>query len=925
MFGVRCPRHCAFAFFLLMLSLHAGAEPAAAIPQIDIPFQKYVLDNGLTLIVHEDHKTPIVAVNVWYHVGSKDEKSGKTGFAHLFEHLMFQGSEHHNDEYFRPLEQAGATNANGTTSEDRTNYFQNVPTPALDLALWLESDRMGHLLGVIDQPRLDEQRGVVQNEKRQRENAPYGKAWELITSNTYPAGHPYSWPVIGSMEDLNAASLEDVRDWFKRFYGAANAVLVIAGDVKPEDVKARVEKYFGDIPAGPPVPRQKTWIAKMQGEHRQTLEDRVPQARVYKVWNVPPSTSRVATELQLAGELLAGSKNSRLYERLVYKEQIATDITAVLDAREIGSQFLVWATARPGIELARVEKALDEELARFLRDGPTAAELTRVRTSQFAGFVRGIERIGGFGGKSDILASSEVLGGSPDSYKEDLRYLREATPVRVRQTARDWLSDGVYVLEVHPYAEFSTRPSSADRSKLPVPGTPPELSLPKFQRFTLANGLKVVLAERHETPIVSLALVLDAGFAADTSVSAAVPKPGLATLALDMLDEGTQTRDALAISAQLESLGGVMGTGSSLDSSSIVMSAIRPLLDPTLAIYADVIRNPTFPKHELERLKKQRIAGIQQEKSQPMGLALRILPPLLYGSQHAYGLPLTGSGTEASVGALTVEDMRRFHRDWIRPDNGTLVVVGDITLRELKPLLEKHLGNWRAPSAPVVRKNLATVAYPDRPRIFLMDRPGAEQSVIIAGHLAAPFDAQNKIPLDTLNAILGGQFTSRLNMNLREEKHWSYGARSMLRDAKGQQPFMAYAPVQTDKTADSMREILRELTELRGKRPPSQEELAAAQKGLILSLPGDHETNAAISGTIGQAVIYNLPDDFYARYVSRVQALSPDDLETTAKELLRPDALTWVIVGDLSRIEAPVRALDFGAVQILDTDGRPVR
>jgi zinc protease len=903
----------------------AGAQPAPVIPDIDIPYQKYVLENGLTLIVHEDHKAPIVAVNVWYHVGSKDERPGKTGFAHLFEHLMFQGSEHHNDEHFRPLEKAGATDMNGTTSEDRTNYFQNVPTPALDMALWLESDRMGHLLGAIDQARLDEQRGVVQNEKRQRENAPYGKVWDLITANTYPAGHPYSWTVIGSMDDLNAATLEDVREWFGRYYGAANAVISIAGDITPEAAKKKVELYFGDIPAGPPVPRQKAWIAKMQGEHRQTLQDRVPQARIYKAWNVPPSITRTANELYLITELLAGGKTSRLNERLVYREQIATDVAAVLDAREIGSQFIIWATAKPGVSLEKVEKAVDEELARFLRDGPTAAELGRVRTSVLADYVRGSERIGGFGGKSDILASNQVYSGSPDAYKKDLQYLREATPAGLRQVARDWLSDGVYVLEVHPYPDYPAREPAADRSKLPGTGTPPELRLPPFQRFSLDNGLKVVLAERHGTPVVSFSLVLDAGFATDSSVRGGMQKPGLATLAADMLDEGTRTRDALTISAQLESLGAAVGAGTNLDNSSIDLSAIRPLLDPALAIYADVIRNPAFPAHELERLKKQRIASIRQEKSQPMNLALRILPPLLYGKDHAYGLPLTGSGTEDSVASLTVEDMRNFHSAWIRPDNGTLIVVGDVTLKELKPLLEKHFGGWRAPGTRLPAKNLATVPLPQKPRIYLMDRPDAEQSVIIAGHLAEPFNADNNIRYGTLNAILGGLFTSRLNMNLREEKHWSYGARSMVREASGQQPFMAYAPVQSDKTVESMREILRELSDIRGKRPPTQAELAAARDKLVLSLPGNHETNSAIGGTITRAVTFGLPDDYFNRYVSRVRALTPGDLEETAAQLLRPEALTWVIVGDLAKIEQPVRKLGFGEVWVLDADGRVLR
>jgi zinc protease len=909
---------------LMLLAQSSAAQPVT-VPEIDIPYTKFVLDNGLTLIVHEDRKAPIVAVNVWYHVGSKDEKPGKTGFAHLFEHLMFQGSEHHNDEYFRPLERAGATDANGTTNQDRTNYFQNVPTPALDLALWLESDRMGHLLGVIDQARLDEQRGVVQNEKRQRENAPYGKAWELIAAGTYPAGHPYSWSVIGSMEDLEAATLADVRDWFERFYGAANAVIVIAGDISPDEALRKVEHYFGHIPAGPPVPRQKSWVAKMLGERRQTLQDRVPQARIYKVWNVPPAGTRDAIELVLVSQLLAGSKTSRLYERLVYREQLATDVVAVLDDREIGSQLLIWATAKPGVELARVERALDEELARFLREGPTVAELNRIRTALFADFVRGTERIGGFGGKSDILASSEVFGGSPDAYQRDLQQLRQATPARLRQTAQSWLADGVYVLEVHPFPEYRTQPAAADRSRLPDTGTPAELRLPPVQRFTLGNGLKVVLAERRETPMASFNLILDAGFATDAAAPGDAARPGLASLALDMLDEGTQSRDALAISAQLEGLGARLSTGSSLDSSSIALSAVRPLFEPALAIFADVIRRPAFPVHELERLKKQRLAAIQQEKAQPVTLAQRVLPPLLYGAQHPYGLPLTGSGTETSVSALGVEQLRRFHRDWVRPDNATLVVVGDIGPGELKAMLEKHLGDWRAPATPLPRKNLAAVPLPDRPRVFLMDRPGAEQSVVIAGHVAAPFDGERKFALDALNAILGGQFTSRLNMNLREDKHWSYGARSVLREARGQQPFMAYAAVQADRTADSMREILRELKDLRGKRPPSQAELAAAQDSLVLSLPGDHETNGAISATLGQAVVFGLPDDYYNRYVSRVRALAPAELKTVAQALLQPDALTWVVVGDLAKIETAVRKLDLGPVQVLDAGGQALR
>ena len=395
--------------------------------QIDIPFEKFVLPNGLTLIVHEDHKAPIVGVNVWYHVGSKNEKPGRTGFAHLFEHLMFNGTEHWPGEFFEPLEEVGATGMNGTTNADRTNYFENVPKNALDLALWLESDRMGHMQGAISKEKLDEQRGVVQNEKRQGENQPYGRTWTLLTENTYPAGHPYSWSTIGSMADLDAAELDDVKEWFKTYYGAANAVLSIAGDVDAQEVKKRVEHYFGDIPSGPPVDKKEAWIAKMTGTHRQQMQDRVPQARIYRVWNVPQWGTREAALLDLVGRILGRGKTSRLYKRLVYQDQIATDVSAYVYSRELGGQFQMISTAHPSKTLGEVERALAEEVEKLIQEGPTQSELDLARTQVFAGFVRGLERVGGFGGKSDTLAANEVYGGSPDTYKKYFRYLEEAS------------------------------------------------------------------------------------------------------------------------------------------------------------------------------------------------------------------------------------------------------------------------------------------------------------------------------------------------------------------------------------------------------------------------------------------------------------------------------------------------------------------
>jgi len=884
------------------------------IPDVDIPFTKFVLDNGLTLIVHEDHKSPIVAVNMWYHVGSKDEGPSQTGFAHLFEHLMFQGSENWSGEYFEPFERAGATCMNGTTSTDRTNYFANVPTPALDMALWMESDRMGHFLGAVDEARLEEQREVVINEKKQRANQPYGKAWELLPPNTYPDGHPYSWSTIGSEKDLNAATVEDVRAWFKQYYGPSNAVLVIAGDITPEQAKKKVEHYFGAIPAGPALQQQNEWVAKMTGEHRQSMQDHVPQARIYKVWNVAADGSDELARLELVSDLLAGSKTSRLYKRLVYEDQIATDVSASIWGKEIGSQFLVWATARPDADLEKVEAALDEEMAKFLEEGPTKQELERVKTSIAADFLRGTENIGGFGGKSDILAQGEVYQGDPAAYKSYLQVLRQASPKAVRDTAKTWLSDGVYVLEVKPFGKHSTHKTDVDRSKLPDIGDAPDLNLPELQHAELENGLKIRLAERHEAPVVQFRLIMDAGYAADPETT-----PGIAGMTLAMLDEGTKRRNALEISSESDSLGANISSGSSLDSSTVNLSAISSLVDESMDLYADIVRNPAFPEKELERLKKQRLAQIQQEKSSPTSLALRVFGPLLYGDQHAYGIPLTGSGTEAAVEKIAVSNLQEFHKQWIRPDNATLVVVGDIKMSELKPLLEKHFGDWQTGTAELPKKRLPQIEQPNGQRIYLLNRPGS-QATIIAGNLAPPKSDPQNIAMNTLNSILGGAFNSRLNLNLREEKRWSYGARSLLMDAKAQQPFIAYASVQTDKTAASMKEMLSEIRSISSKRPPTASELADAQNNLTRKLPGENETSGAIAGTLSESVIFNLPEDYYDSYVSRVSSLDIPELTAAAKSMLAPDALTWVVVGDLEAIEANVRKLNWGPVEVLNED-----
>jgi zinc protease len=896
---------------LLFATLTGHAADSLPIPEID--YRTFTLDNGLTLVVHEDDKAPIVAVNVWYHVGAKNERPGKTGFAHLFEHLMFNGSEHYDDDYFKPFDQVGATEMNGTTNSDRTNYFQNVPKTALDMALWMESDRMCCMRAAVDQDKLDEQRGVVQNEKRQGENQPYGKVWNLVQENTYPAGHPYDGTVIGSMEDLNAATLEDVHEWFDTYYGPNNAVLVVAGDVDAEHVRDRVEHYFGSIPPGPPVNRHETWVAPRESSHRQVMQDRVPQARIYKTWNVPERTDTTVDLLSLFADVWGNGKNSRLYEALVYERQIATDVEVFVLARELGSLIIAIATATPGGSLAEVEAAMDEELATLLDDGLRRGELERVQARRLAGFIRGVERVGGFGGKSDVLAESQVYDGSPDGYLTHMRAVRDATPREVMAAARKWLTAGTYTLEVHPYPELEASAGEVDRSAIPYPDSQPDVGFPAFERATLDNGLELVVANWPAVPVVNLSLQLDAGYAADVVGEARL---GTASLTLDMMDEGAGDLDALEIGAELDRLGATLSLGANLDSAVAGVQALKANLADTLALYADVVLAPTFPEAELERLRQQTLAAIQQEMSQPQSMALRLFPRLIYGEGHPYALPFTGSGTLESVGAMTRDDLVGYHRTWFKPGNATLIVTGDTTMEEIRPLVERHFGDWAPGSVP--DKSIPSVAPAEAPVVHVVDRPGAEQSMIIAGHVVPPYDHPDRLAIESANNVLGGSFSARVNMNLREDKHWSYGARSIIADARGPQPFFMFAPVQTDKTAASMAELQSELEMLTGTRPPTAEETTKVKRQSTLTLPGRWETQGAVLGSIGEIVRFGLDDDYWDRYPERIRALDAGALATAAEQYLHPDRLTWVVIGDWEKIGESVEALGLGEIRLVE-------
>ena len=907
-------------FLSVLLFVFAAPALAGAAAEVDIPFEEFTLDNGLRVIVHTDRKAPIVAVNIWYHVGSKDETPGRTGFAHLFEHLMFQGTENYQGEYFEPFELVGATGMNGTTSFDRTNYFQNVPTTALDLALWMESDRMGHFLGAMTQELLDEQREVVKNEKRQRYDQPYGRVWERLFKASFPAGHPYSWMPIGSMEDLDAATLDDVKAWFKTWYGPSNAVLVLAGDIDVETARATVTRHFGDIPAGPPLTRINTWVAPRAESTRETMYDRVAQPRIYRAWNVTEFGTPEEAHLGLLAQVLGGSRSSRLDARLLHQDQLVDAVSASASGNEISGMFTIVATVKQGVDPARVEAIIDEELARLLKDGPTRAELAQAKTQFRSGFIRGIERIGGFGGKSDVLAECAVYTGDPGCFRDMLSHIDSASVADLKAAGNRRLAQGDHTLTVLPFPDHATVPTTVDRS-LGVPQVDefPSVSFPALQRAQLKNGIEVVLAERHEVPVVQVRLQFDAGYAADVG-----RKLGTAGFTMAMLDQGAGKRSALELAAAIEAEGARIGAGTSLDIATISLSALQERLDPSLALFADVALRPQFTEAEIERIRNQWLARIAQEKTRPQSIAFRLLPPLLYGDGHAYAIPFTGSGTEASILSLERADLVAFQRDWLRPDNANIIVVGDTTLAEIVPLLEKHFGGWQAPGTPLSAKNIAPVERPAAPRVYLVDQPGAVQANIMAGLLVNSTADESALDFDMANDIFGGTFSSRINMNLREDKGWSYGPGSFAFSARGQRPWITLAPVQIDRTADSIAELRREIAEFAAEQPATVDEVEKIRANRIRSVPGSFETASAVLGQIGSIVNYGWPDDQVLREQARTEAMTVAEVRAAAATL-DVDALTWVVVGDLAKIEEPVRALGLGEVVILGADGRPAR
>jgi zinc protease len=943
----RRPVLCAFLAGLISTTSFTpvfAAPPTAAtapvpvselVTKIDIPHEQFTLPNGLRVIVHTDRKAPIVAVSIWYHVGSKDEPKGKTGFAHLFEHLMFNGSENAPGDYFEPMQQIGATDMNGTTWFDRTNYFQSVPTGALETALFLESDRMGWLLGAVTQEKLDNQRGVVQNEKRQGDNQPYGLVEYAQLAALFPEGHPYHHSTIGSMADLDAASLTDVKDWFRAKYGPNNAVLVLAGDIDVPTAQRLVTKYFGNIPRGPDVTPAAAAVPTLPAPKAETMKDRVAATRIYRNWVVPGLTDPELVPLDVFASVLGGLASSRLDNALVRQEKTAVGVSASVQPFERMSLFEITVDVKPGVDPKKVGERLDAIVADLLRTGPTADEVQRVATREMSGRINVLESVGGFGGKAVALAEGAVYARDPDFYKKQLAQYASATPEQVTAIARKWLSRPVYALTVEPgersaYDEAKAsndggpthqpayyrdpkgrtppKPESKaavgiDRSKLPEVAEIKDLAFPTVERTKLNNGIEVSYVRREGVPVTRVSVSFDAGNAADPK-----DKLGLQALTLALLDEGTKTRGSIQIAEEKERLGAAIGAAASMDRTSVGLGALTPNFAASVDLLADIIRNPAFAPEEVERVRAQQLTGIAAEMTEPRSIAMRTLPPLLYGTAYPYGVPFTGTGDPAVVKTVTRKDMIAWQQKWLRPDNARIFVVSDAPLADLLPALNQSLGTWKAKGKPG-KKDFSAAIPEARSRIVLIDRPGSPQSVILGGEILPINGKEEIIDLLSANDVLGGNFLSRMNMNLRETKGWAYGVRGSVNRVAERVPYIVYAPVQADKTGPSIAELINDMKQFLSAKGVTQAELERTVNGSIRELPGSFETSSDVLGGMERNALFGRPDDYYDHVTALYRKQTTADLDKAARAVIDPAKMLWVVVGDAKTVRPQLDAL----------------
>lgn len=892
------------------------------LPPINV--KQYKLKNGMTIVMHQDRSTPIVSVNMFYHVGSKNEAKGRTGFAHLFEHMMFQGSGNFIDGW-RAVDEMGGS-VNGTTDQDRTFYYETVPSNMLERTLYMEADRMGNLLAAMDQAKLDNQRDVVKNERRQRvDNVPYGAMSEMQLEVMYPEGHPYRWDVIGSMADLSAASLEDVKSFFRTYYVPNNTVMAISGDYDEKQTMAWIEKYFGGMKSGEAIVRPNVPVPQLSSVVRKSYEDPFANAsRVSITWASVPAYAPDEAPLDILANVLSSGRGSRLQSNLLYKNELVANVGAGNNTSEIAGLFQISATARPGKTLDEIEAAINTEIERIKAEGPTADEINRSVTQRDAQAIYGLQTVFG---KGSALANYAGYLGQPNYFQANLDRYRKVTAEDVKRVANKYLGANRLVLtavpaKTPPPPAKTDKPASTETKKkdtaliakqeamLPKPGPDPKLVLPAIEKTKLSNGLNVWIVKQDELPIVSMNLVINAGGALESA-----DKSGVATMTAAMLNQGTKTRSALDISNGLQAIGASVNAGSSFDNTTVSMQTLTKNLDAALGYFADQVINPVFPETEFKSTKGRRLITFRQQKASATAVAGVVYDKILYGDQ-VYGRQLLGD--EKTVAAMTRDDLTSFYNANYRPNNSTLIVVGDVQTADIKARLEKAFADWK--TGDVSASSLAEQHMMAKPGIYLVDKPGAAQSSVSIGLVGIERNNPDFFAVQVMNSILGGGGTARLFMNLREDKGYTYGAYSRFTPRRGAGPFSASGEIQTISTKEAVQEFLKEINGIRGSRPVTQAELDVNKQSFIRRFPSSFETVGGISNQLAALVVYGLPDSYFNDYIQKIGAVSLADVNRVANKYLDPSKMAIVIVGDRKVIEPGLKELG-QPISILDTDG----
>jgi zinc protease len=930
--GVR--RRVQITLLALIATLVVPALPrsahADAVPRLQLAVEKYSLGNGLEVILHKDDRLPTVAINLWYHVGPANEVEGRTGFAHLFEHMMFEGSGHVEEGRFDTLlEAVGAWN-NAGTSFDYTNYLiGDLPPDQLELGLWLESDRMGFLLDKLDQASLSNQQAVVRNERRQTtEGEPYGLAEEEMFHLLFPKGHPYHAAVIGSHEEIQAAQLEDVRDFFRRYYVPNNASLTIVGNIDVEPTKALVERYFGGIPRGADVPKPKVDVPTLTGEQRTVVTDEVELERVTLAYLTSPIFTPGDAEAVVAARILAGSEASRLYRKLVHEGTIAQDVRSVQMSLAYPSIFVVEATAKPGHSAGELERIIDEELGAMAAQGPTGEELESAKTSVISELVMGLENLGDFGGRADQLNLYNHYLGTPDYVNQNLERFASVTADGVRDFASAQLRRDARVV-VHtvpgkknlpPDPPAPEQPPAAEgppaesgdpwRNEVPKPGPPPSVSMPQIEMFKLDNGLPVYLVQSDALPVVTASVVSRRGSAADPS-----RLPGLAELTLSLMDQGTRARDAPGVARELEALGAWLDTDAERDGSWVRAQSLKPRASELMALVADVVRAPVFRRDDVERKRDDHLVAIQQQRDDLAAVAQTVTWRDLYGPEHPYGH--VDLGTEAGVRRIKRADLKRFHSQAFSPANAAIVLAGNLTRDEAGALAERAFGTW---SGPAVAVPVPAAGREVPERVLIVDEPGAGQTALSIAQKSVKRSDPEFEKLLVMNQVFGGLFSSRLNQNLRETHGYTYGAYSAITDTRGVGLVNVATEVETQFTGPSVREVFNEVAAIR-ESSISDEELRRGKESLSRAVPGLFRTNDITVETVSNLFLFDLPPDYYEGLASRLAPITASDILDVSKRHLQPDRMKVIAVGDRAEIEPQLQGL--GAFGYRNPDGSP--